>query len=274
MAEPTSWYDLLPKDPLNRELLLFYHVFGHNLESPRGSFLDILRLSNEELETRHDYIQWLFPLTEESAYNKDAPILDAETILIFRNHEGDWLRENVRLSLMRMLWFFGFDSTWTNGKLEISHIIGSTARKFQPWVKATNHNHQRISRIIRSLRLLGMLHEARVVHHEFQEANIRCYMVVSYTSKKFWDQAAEGPLYGDSKDHPGWLTELHEEELKDDAWKEVFEPLTPPQLVLTRNVSTSNRLGFLGKSMDKPIYILPKNRRVQWQDWAFAKNKP
>lgn len=34
----------------------------------------------ETLECAHDYIQWLFPLTEKSHFNSNAPVVDLKVI--------------------------------------------------------------------------------------------------------------------------------------------------------------------------------------------------
>jgi hypothetical protein len=123
----------------------------------RGRMLaEIHRWSDEDLERTHDYIQWLFPLTERSAFNSHAPILDAEIIQEFRARPE--LRENLRASLVRMLAFFGFRL------LEDESLRVVPAADFveqaQNWLTPSNHNHLRITRILTSLRLLGLDEEA------------------------------------------------------------------------------------------------------------------
>ncbi|HEY9880623.1 MAG TPA: opioid growth factor receptor-related protein, partial [Leptolyngbyaceae cyanobacterium] len=39
----------------------------------------------EKLEHTHDYIQWLFPLPEKSAFNPNAPIVDEGVIQAFQS---------------------------------------------------------------------------------------------------------------------------------------------------------------------------------------------
>ena len=69
----------------NEKLIGFYSGKGTD---DRGRRIDeIWSFSHEELEAVHDYIQWLFPLAERSAFNPGAPLLDDETIARFR--EGD-----------------------------------------------------------------------------------------------------------------------------------------------------------------------------------------
>jgi len=47
----------------------------------RGRFLeDVLAFSDNELESRHDFIQWLFPLDTPSAAVPGSPVLSSEDI--------------------------------------------------------------------------------------------------------------------------------------------------------------------------------------------------
>src|SRR4051812_46639394 len=87
----------------NERLLRFYEGAGTD---DRGRRIDeIWRFTNDELETVHDYIQWLFPLAERSAFNPGAPLLDDETIGEFAKNET--LHRNVERSLRVMLDFYG-----------------------------------------------------------------------------------------------------------------------------------------------------------------------
>jgi hypothetical protein len=93
--------------------------------------------SDQRLESVHDFIQWMFPLTEPSPVNPDAPVLDSETIAEIRSRPE--LQEAVRASLQRMRRFYE----------------GS-----RHWISPGNHNHLRITRILKCLRLLGLEQEA------------------------------------------------------------------------------------------------------------------
>jgi hypothetical protein len=90
----------------NKESPLVNFYAGTGCDS-RGRVLSVIhRWSDEELERTHDYIQWLFPLTGRSAFNSQAPILDAEVIGEF--HRRPELHQNLRASFVRILAFFGF----------------------------------------------------------------------------------------------------------------------------------------------------------------------
>jgi hypothetical protein len=46
------------------------------------TFADIMRYSYSQMERGHNYIQWLFPTIEPSAYLADAPVLTPAEIYI------------------------------------------------------------------------------------------------------------------------------------------------------------------------------------------------
>ena len=138
----------------NNRIVNFYAGFTTDARS--RSLRQIQSWSDEELERTHDYIQWLFPLTERSAFNSQAPTVDAETIQEFRARPE--LRENLRASFVRMLAFFGF-SLLEDEPLRVVPA-DDFAGQAQNWLTPSNHNHLRITRILKALRLLGLEEEA------------------------------------------------------------------------------------------------------------------
>lgn len=135
----------------------------------RGRLIaDVLALSDERLETIHDYIQWLFPLPTRSAAQPDAPILtDAEIQAIRTDNRA---MDNLLRATDRMLRFYGS----TNG-----------------WLASHDHNHLRITRIIRSLRLLLGPDPARRFHRAILALNAAAGSPVNARSLRFWAEAAE-----------------------------------------------------------------------------------
>jgi len=115
----------------------------------RGRFRDqILRFDDDRLEDVHDFIQWLFPLPERSAANPSAPILDDAAIDAFARHPQ--LRAALRQSLDRMLEFYGFG--WSGERIVKARCFADRSAN---WLRPGNHNHLRLTRILRSLQLLG-----------------------------------------------------------------------------------------------------------------------
>jgi Opioid growth factor receptor (OGFr) conserved region len=56
---------------------------GNGVDSERRKLSEIWAWDFEEFECAHDYIQWLFPLSEVSAFNSDAPLVNEEVVAAF-----------------------------------------------------------------------------------------------------------------------------------------------------------------------------------------------
>ncbi len=143
----------------------------------RGRFLgEIQAWPDERLESVHDFIQWMFPLNEPSAVNPRAPVLERETIDEFRSRPE--LQGNVRASFQRMLRFYGLDKQ-----------PGSDT-KFQNWLSPGNHNHLRITRIIKCLRLLGLEAEAQTFYKCLAGIYEREPRKITAETFRFWSEAS------------------------------------------------------------------------------------
>jgi hypothetical protein len=110
----------------------------------------------EDLECTHDYIQWLFPLDEQSRFNTDAPIVNEE---IVRSFQSDLrLSDNLLTSFAVMLKFYGLQ--YINETKQIERSSDYPIRK-QEWVNKFDHNYLRITRILKCLMRFGLADEAR-----------------------------------------------------------------------------------------------------------------
>ena len=92
----------------------------------------LLQQTDHEAETNHDYIQWLFPLDEPSRSVNGAPVLAELEIDEIR--QSSLAQANLAKSAR---WFLGF------------------LERNNHWITKYNHNHLRITRVIKSLRLLA-----------------------------------------------------------------------------------------------------------------------
>ena len=123
------------------EIIKFYQF---KESSCRHTLSDIWDWSNDQLEIEHDFIQWIFPLNEASSYNPDAPVLSIEDIKEFRNSPELQFRVMVSIhTFMRFLY-----------------------RTVNHWCTEKDHNHLRITRMLKSLRLLGLDQEANNCYDE------------------------------------------------------------------------------------------------------------
>jgi hypothetical protein len=132
-----------------RNLIPFYYGIEGN--DNHVTLQQILNWDDGQLESVHNYIQWLFPLGSASMYDPTAPVLDQQTIQVFCN---DVLLKNQLLrSFRKMLTFYGLQMD------ETTHVI-TRAPNFNTraavWLTPANHNFLRITRMVHSLGLLGL----------------------------------------------------------------------------------------------------------------------
>jgi hypothetical protein len=218
-----------PQPTADSGLLIRFYDPSQCAPDARGRPLrDILAWEDPRLEGCHNYIQMLFPLPEGSPFNLDAPIVDREVFEAFRSREE--LRAGLRGSFERMLAFYGFElrvggeggeadgfgeegEEGEEGVGRVRVVLGPNYREaFANWVHRFDHNHLRISRILRSLRVLGLPDEAQAFFHALQEV-FDSFGRISERSLMFWRRAAERPLWiAPDDERVLWLKDFEERE--------------------------------------------------------------
>ena len=127
---------------------------------------DVLALNDRELERRHDFIQWLFPLPEASAAVPGSPVLTTADAEAVRGSAA--AQANLRAAAERMLAFY---------------------RATDHWLVSFDHNHLRITRIVRSLRLLVGDAEADAFRTAVLERVRAAGAPVNARSLAYWSEA-------------------------------------------------------------------------------------
>ncbi len=133
-------------------LLNFYQGTGPDSEG--RTLTQILNWGDDQLESVHNYIQWLFPSRQASAFNARAPMLTDAHVQAFRNEPA--LQGNLLRSFNRMLAFYGLQE----GQNQITRAPNAAARQ-AVWLTPGNHNFLRISRILKCLNELGLHPQAQ-----------------------------------------------------------------------------------------------------------------
>ena len=179
--------------PADDALLRFYRLEGRDA---RGRTLsDVWAWDDARLESVHDYIQRLFPLPEPSAFNPAAPILTEATVEAFR--ADPHLQQRLLRSLATMLDFYGLAlAAGAGGAPRIEPAVAFAA-KSRGWLHPGNHNHLRLTRILTSLRLLGLEDHARALYACLAAIARDHPHAVSATTLAYWRNAAA------SSDDPG-----------------------------------------------------------------------
>lgn len=127
---------------------------------------DIWAYNDQQIERTHNFIQWLFPLSVPSAAVPGAPVLTKEDISAIRSSEV--AQDNICQS-----------ANWYGGFLERNDF----------WRKPYDHNHLRITRVIRSLRLLVDADEADAFRIEVYSLLGEKLSSIPPKTRTFWDEA-------------------------------------------------------------------------------------
>ena len=164
-------------------LLAFY--FGSHPDHCGRMLAEVVKQDDDWLETSHDYIQWLFPLTEHSRVVPNAPTLSVNDIKVFT--ADDLLKQHMLIALRRMLQFYGL--------IDFPEIIAkgpNWQNRKGNWFTEQTHNSLRITRILKSLMLLGHeVHAKRFQRCLDELCSKESDCGVSKESQLYWQQAVK-----------------------------------------------------------------------------------
>src|SRR5688572_27198177 len=165
-------------------LVAFYRGNGRD---HRGRLLShVHQYSFESLERHHDYIQWLFPLQEPSAANPAAPLLTSEDIAAFA--AGESLRTALLRSFRLMLEFYSLELVEDGDTVTVKQ--GDFFDEYSRiWLTPGNHNFLRISRILRSLSLLGLQQYAVAFLECLEGIYAEEQKTIGETTMSYWRRA-------------------------------------------------------------------------------------
>lgn len=140
------------------------------------SFDEIIKLPTDRLEKCHDYIQWLFPLPENSAFMKNAPKLDENTAkLIAKDYS---MRVGEAVNAMMKFWDI---------ELHLNTEKKPYIRPGQYWMVPDDHNHFRVSRVLRFLTLLSKSSDtkSRAIHFQNIATSLLYAVLIANDKEKF-----------------------------------------------------------------------------------------
>lgn len=160
-----------------------------NIKSKSGYYIDQMWKFNDfELETKHDFIQSLFPLKEQGM--ADSYLLTDEEIYKFKNNLQ--LKKRVLKSFTLMMNFYGysFDSKINNKtRLIRTKPIKRTINNYTIGLYSP-HNFRRITRIIKFLKMIDLKFYAMIFLLALcRDLNVNSdlkLMVERSGSMKFW----------------------------------------------------------------------------------------
>lgn len=141
---------------------------GTGRDSQGRYHADILKFSDEELEEIHDYIQWLFPLREKSMAVPGSPVIESDEMIQTLRSDAE-VRAHMFQALERMKQFYGDNDHW---------------------LEQGNHNHLRITRILKSISLLSSPENAREFY-KFIMQRVESAQPVTKESLEYWRKSIE-----------------------------------------------------------------------------------
>ncbi len=147
-----------------------FENFLTNIEPDyKNRFLnDIWNFTDEDIEHTHDFIQLLFPLNEQSESVFHGYYLNTKSSII-NIKSNDLAKSNIVTSSS---WFLSFLERNTH------------------WRRRHDHNYLRITRIIKSLRLLVSDEEANKFYESFIELiDESLRSKINLTTLSYWENA-------------------------------------------------------------------------------------
>jgi hypothetical protein len=164
---------------------------GEALSSGGVGIETIWGWNDRQLEVVHTYIQWLFPLREPSQAVPGSPTITEDEARVFRQDPA--LKERALRSFRLMLGFYGFvmsPAADTANGMTLAPAADFEV-KSRNWLTTANHNHLRITRILKSLILLGLKREAQEWFAALQRVYVANADIIGRTTYEYWRNAVE-----------------------------------------------------------------------------------
>lgn len=185
-------------------------LLGQEPDYRGRSWQEIISLDDKWWDECHDFIQWLFPLPVESKHAAYSPVLTEQDLTDL------WENKTVQYNLLtfskRFCKFLGIDilDIYCNHvrmgfnsinesdiasvrfRVSQSHSFSSQAKY---WLKANDHNHLRINRMLQCLVLFGLENLAKEIFRCL--VMIKCEFPDCITDETmvYWRNALTGYSY-------------------------------------------------------------------------------
>jgi len=130
---------------MNNDELVLNFFQGTGSDSSQRTINDILAFNESDIESVHNFIQWVFPTSEISAYNPNAPTISNNFKHMLSEHKD--AQKNFCQTCLLFLDFFGFECPKTN-----KNKLPSYKNTF---LSRPRHNLLRITRVLNSLNQVG-----------------------------------------------------------------------------------------------------------------------
>ena len=148
---------------------LVRYLAGRGTDARGRTAADVIALSDQELEMRHDWVQWLFPLPTPSSAVPGSPVLSEADIAAIKS--GPVAIAMLERAIDRMITFY---------------------ERTDHWLQRYDHNHLRITRMLQSVSLLLGPSAARIFFDRLMALHESAGAPVNPTSLQYWRDAIRG----------------------------------------------------------------------------------
>lgn len=175
----------IPTNPSLSDLQNFENFYLNGIpNTDNKTLLQMWNFSFAEKEWNHEYIQWMFPIDVKSTFNDKAPVCTVEEFLQLRQNPK--IVQNIRTSFASILEFYGLQ--YHEGTHEVVQGKDFEERS-KAWRTQFDHNHLRITRILRCLSLFGLNNEALAFNQYLQ--TFKDKNIINEESFTYWENAAQ-----------------------------------------------------------------------------------
>ncbi len=148
---------------------------------------DVLAWDDDTLEQVHDYIQWVFPNVDPSRANSAAPLLTPAETEEFRRDAV--LQRRLLAAFDRILRFYGYRRLVSpEGGVHVEPLDDWPDHAAN-WLQPYNHNHLRLTRIMKCLEALGRVDDAKALQRALMALADAHPRAVSAATKRYWKAA-------------------------------------------------------------------------------------
>lgn len=150
--------------------------------NPNGVTLQgIWLLTDEEYENNHNFIQWMFPITDLSLHNLYAPRLNKEIIEELKS--DDDIIMNIQMSYIVYLNYLGI----AYDEEQKRYVIGiDFDNRKKLWLTKNNHNFKRITRCLKCLRLFSLDNFAQAFIDVLKDIDKSNPGIITKKEWKYW----------------------------------------------------------------------------------------
>lgn len=165
------WAVVTNGDELAADSAILSYFLGTGTDAAGRTLSQVMAKDDSWYERSHDFVQWMLPTRKRSKYDPGAPVLTDDDVRAF--HARRDVRETYSFAVDRVKKFLELD-------------------KMRPkWVRAKDHNHKRISRLIESLRDLGFQERAERVLEQVLRVDGLNPDVIDRESVEYWRKASK-----------------------------------------------------------------------------------